>query len=99
MMEDRTTIAATDIARLAGVGRTAVSNWRRRFDDFPPPLAGTATSPLFSLAEIVGLLRRQGKLAEVPLEERVWQRLRADVEDIDLAKAVARIGTALASAE
>lgn len=99
MMEDRITIAATDIARLAGVGRTAVSNWRRRFDDFPTPVAGTASSPLFSLAEIEEWLCRQGKLAEVPLEERIWQRLRADVEDIDLAKAVARIGTALAFGE
>jgi hypothetical protein len=97
MMQDRATVAATDIARLAGVGRAAVSNWRRRFDDFPSPIAGTSSSPLFSLIEVEEWLRRQGKLVEVPLEERVWQRVRADVEDIDLAKAVGRIGAILAS--
>lgn len=96
-MQDRVTVAATDIARMAGVGRAAVSNWRRRFTDFPAPVAGTAGSPLFSLTEIEQWLRRQGKLAEVPLEERVWQQLRAQVEDLDLAEAVGKVGTFLAS--
>ncbi|MFF8691795.1 N-6 DNA methylase [Streptomyces sp. NPDC015144] len=68
-------MTAAGIARLAGVGRAAVSNWRRRHADFPKPVGGTETSPAFSLAEVEQWLRDQGKLAEVPLRERVWQQL------------------------
>ncbi|WP_374986843.1 N-6 DNA methylase [Streptomyces fradiae] len=62
------------MARLAGVGRAAVSNWRRRHADFPKPVGGTETSPSFALAAVERWLRSQGKLAEVPLRERVWQQ-------------------------
>ncbi|MEU9121986.1 N-6 DNA methylase [Streptomyces sp. NPDC048506] len=68
-------MTAAGIARLAGVGRAAVSNWRRRHADFPRPVGGTETSPAFALREIEQWLRDQGKLAEVPLRERVWQQL------------------------
>ncbi|MFF2013502.1 N-6 DNA methylase [Streptomyces sp. NPDC058195] len=68
-------MTAAGIARLAGVGRAAVSNWRRRHADFPKPVGGTETSPAFSLSEVEQWLRDQGKLAEVPLRERVWQQL------------------------
>ncbi|WP_406100525.1 N-6 DNA methylase [Streptomyces canus] len=75
-MQDNTTeVTAAGIARLAGVGRAAVSNWRRRHADFPRPVGGTETSPSFALAEVESWLRKQGKLAEVPLRERVWQQL------------------------
>ncbi|MFF8815815.1 N-6 DNA methylase [Streptomyces pactum] len=68
-------MTAAGIARLAGVGRAAVSNWRRRHADFPRPVGGTETSPTFALRDIEQWLRSQGKLAEVPLRERVWQLL------------------------
>ncbi|MCX4981347.1 N-6 DNA methylase [Streptomyces sp. NBC_00572] len=68
-------MTAAGIARLAGVGRAAVSNWRRRHPDFPKPVGGTETSPSFALAEVERWLRDQGKLAEVPLRERVWQQI------------------------
>ncbi|GGR27195.1 type II restriction endonuclease subunit M [Streptomyces griseomycini] len=75
-MQDSTTeVTAAGIARLAGVGRAAVSNWRRRHADFPKPVGGTETSPSFALAEVEHWLRRHSKLAEVPLRERVWQQL------------------------
>ncbi|MFF4858015.1 N-6 DNA methylase [Streptomyces rubiginosohelvolus] len=73
MPENATEVTAAGIARLAGVGRAAVSNWRRRYADFPQPVGGTGTSPSFALAEVEQWLRDQGKLAEVPLRERVWQ--------------------------
>ncbi|MFI9355156.1 N-6 DNA methylase [Streptomyces lydicus] len=74
--QDRPTeVTAAGIARLAGVGRAAVSNWRRRHADFPKPVGGTETSPAFALRDIEQWLRDQGKLAEVPLRERVWQQL------------------------
>ncbi|MFG2880266.1 N-6 DNA methylase [Streptomyces sp. NPDC048337] len=70
-------VTAAEVARLAGVGRAAVSNWRRRHADFPKPVGGTETSPSFALAEVERWLRAQGKLAEVPLRERVWQQITA----------------------
>ncbi|WP_051828447.1 N-6 DNA methylase [Streptomyces bicolor] len=73
--DNATEVTAAGIARLAGVGRAAVSNWRRRHADFPKPVGGTETSPSFALAEVEAWLRKQGKLAEVPLRERVWQQL------------------------
>ncbi|MFG2114589.1 N-6 DNA methylase [Streptomyces sp. NPDC048718] len=68
-------MTAAGIARLAGVGRAAVSNWRRRHSDFPKPVGGTETSPSFALGEVEAWLRDQGKLAEVPPRERVWQQI------------------------
>ena len=75
MQDNGTEVTAAGIARLAGVGRAAVSNWRRRHTDFPKPVGGTETSPSFALTEVENWLRRQGKLAEVPLRERVWQQV------------------------
>ena len=74
-MSDGTEVTAAAIARLAGVGRAAVSNWRRRYADFPRPVGGTETSPSFALTEVEEWLRAQGKLAELPLRERVWQQI------------------------
>ncbi|MES4888256.1 N-6 DNA methylase [Streptomyces sp. NPDC096012] len=75
MQDNATEVTAAGIARLAGVGRAAVSNWRRRHADFPGPVGGSETSPSFALAEVEAWLRKHGKLAEVPLRERVWQQL------------------------
>ncbi|MEV7541896.1 N-6 DNA methylase [Streptomyces sp. NPDC089915] len=76
MLEENTAeVTAAEIARLAGVGRAAVSNWRRRHPDFPKPVGGTETSPSFALAEVEAWLRAQGKLAEVPLPERVRRQI------------------------
>src|SRR5690606_31968122 len=81
-------VTAGDIARLAGVGRATVSNWRRRHGDFPRPVGGTATSPLFSLSDIEDWLRRNGKPFEVSPADRLWQRLRACGDDFRLADLV-----------
>ncbi|MCZ7414703.1 MULTISPECIES: N-6 DNA methylase [unclassified Streptomyces] len=83
-------VTAAGIARLAGVGRAAVSNWRRRYPHFPQPVGGTETSPAFALAEVEEWLRAHGKLAEVPLREKVWQHLEAAPEGV--AGALARAG-------
>jgi hypothetical protein len=45
-------VSLAEIARIAGVGRAAVSNWRRRHDSFPTRIGGTDVSPQFSLAEV-----------------------------------------------
>ena len=86
------TVASADIARLAGVGRAAVSNWRRRFADFPSPVGGTAASPLYRLADVEGWLRTHGRAAEITPLERVWQDVRSHVDDLDLDEAVGLLG-------
>lgn len=95
-MPNDATVTAADIARLAAVGRAAVSNWRRRHDDFPQPVGGTAVSPTFSLAEVEAWLRAQGKLADSPVRERVWQTLRgAATGDVELADVLTFAGAFL----
>ncbi|MBG0821124.1 N-6 DNA methylase [Planomonospora sp. ID91781] len=89
------TVNAGDIARLADVGRAAVSNWRRRHEDFPQPVGGTASSPLFSLSEVAAWLRGNGKPFEVSLGDLVWQRIRTTADDLRLGGLVGRIGAFL----
>ncbi len=95
-MREAVTVTAADIARLTGYGRAAVSNWRRRYDDFPQPVGGTANSPLFALADVERWLAAQGKRIEVPEEERLWQRIRSVADDLQLAGVVAELGGVLA---
>ncbi|MER7132101.1 N-6 DNA methylase [Streptosporangium saharense] len=89
MVGDEATVTAADIARMAGVGRAAVSNWRKRHEDFPEPVGGTATSPAFSLQAVEAWLLEQGKVEELPLRERVWQQIRAVSDDLRLGESVA----------
>ncbi len=70
---EQTEVSAADIARIAGVRPSAVSNWRRRHDDFPKPVGGTDKSPRFDLVAVEAWLRSQGRAAEVPESERLWQ--------------------------
>ena len=49
------------IARLAGVGRAAVANWRRRYPEFPKPVGGSPTSPTFAKTEVEAWLTATGK--------------------------------------
>ncbi|MEU2763305.1 N-6 DNA methylase [Streptomyces sp. NPDC007094] len=93
MPENATEVTAAGIARLAGVGRAAVSNWRRRYADFPQPVGGTGASPSFALSEVEQWLRDQGKLAEVPLRERVWQAVAG--HPAGAGRALVHIGCAL----
>ncbi|MEU2613097.1 N-6 DNA methylase [Micromonospora sp. NPDC007271] len=79
-MQETPTITAAEIARLAGVGRAAVSNWRKRHVDFPAPVGGTAVSPEFDLTQVEQWLRAQGKLPELATAERLWRRLAAASE-------------------
>ena len=66
-------MSAADIARIAGVRPSAVSNWRRRHDDFPRPVGGTDKNPRFDLADVEAWLRSQGRAPEIPADERLWQ--------------------------
>lgn len=61
MTPEKDEITAAAIARLAGVGRAAVSNWRKRYPGFPQPVGGSASSPTFDRSEVVNWLRETGK--------------------------------------
>src|ERR1700722_17160253 len=69
-----TLVALAEIARIAGVGRAAVSNWRRRYPGFPSRVGGTDASPLFSLAAVEDWLDTQGKARTRGTSglERLW---------------------------
>lgn len=58
---EREEITAAAIARLAGVGRSAVANWRRRYPDFPRPSGGSPTSPMFDRSAVEEWLKSTGK--------------------------------------
>ncbi|MFE0511208.1 N-6 DNA methylase [Streptomyces sp. NPDC058964] len=97
-------VNGSEIARLAGVTRAAVSNWRRRYDDFPAPVGGGVNSPLFDLAEVQTWLDKQRKGQDVSEEVQLWQALRgAYGEDVlgglgDVAGLLAAPGRANAGA-
>ncbi|CAL9396733.1 hypothetical protein SUDANB32_01364 [Streptomyces sp. enrichment culture] len=70
-------VTGSEIARLAGVTRAAVSNWRRRYEDFPAPAGGSANSPLYAMSEVQAWLEKQRKGQEVSPEVELWQTMRA----------------------
>ena len=63
-------MTAAAIARLAGVGRAAVSNWRRRYPEFPKPISGSSTSPTFSRTEVEAWLKATGKADQLATSGR-----------------------------
>src|SRR5258705_13755104 len=81
-------VTAAEIARLAGVGRAAVSNWRRRYDDFPRPVGGPVTSPTFALPEVEAWLQANRKLTD---EGTPARRAEPDPAAADLATAMASL--------
>lgn len=58
-------IRAADIAKLAGVSRAAVHQWRKKFPEFPLPVEGAdSPSPLFDLAQVERWLTKTGRMPE-----------------------------------
>ena len=72
-MAESASLTAADIARLAGVTRATVSNWRRRHADFPAPTGGTDASPAYDRAMVESWLAARGALPELPPQERLWR--------------------------
>jgi len=76
--DDGSLVAPSDIAEMAGVSRAAVSNWRKRNDDFPELAGGTPAKPLFARAEVVVWLNsRDYRVQEDSGEGLVWAALNA----------------------
>lgn len=68
-------VSPSDIADIADLSRGAVSNWRKRADDFPKPIAGTDAKPLFSRQEVIKWLEARGKLKQDAGDTDVWAAL------------------------
>ncbi|SFE23023.1 N-6 DNA Methylase [Actinopolyspora alba] len=94
-MSDEALVTAAEIARLANVGRAAVSNWRRRYPDFPEPVLGSANNPTFPLEAVRSWLRDQGKLSELPPYDALWRALDAARGDRDVVDLVAQVASHL----
>jgi predicted DNA-binding transcriptional regulator AlpA/SAM-dependent methyltransferase len=75
-MSEEALISLADLADMAGVSRPAVSNWRRRNDDFPSPVKETGATSLFRLAELQAWMRSHGKRFKAPsVDQLVWSAL------------------------
>jgi hypothetical protein len=65
-MTDQDFIGLYEIAALAEVTPSAVANWRKRFPDFPGPIADLKSGPVFQGGVIKAwLAKRQGKELQV----------------------------------
>jgi type I restriction enzyme M protein len=61
----------SDIARLAGVQRSAVANWRDRHDDFPKPVPATGHGPVFKREAVLAWLEAN-RPTNLRLEQWLW---------------------------
>lgn len=57
----RLLMSMRDIAELAGVHRPVVTMWRRRHADFPAPVGGDTSRPLFDPHQVAGWLVATGR--------------------------------------
>jgi hypothetical protein len=77
-MSTPTTLSASDIAQLADVGRSTVSNWRQRHEDFPKPVPGDTANPRFKKTEVVHWLEKHGKTVKsVSHGQTLWSAMNA----------------------
>lgn len=82
-------VSPSDIAGMAGVSRGAVSNWRKRASDFPQPIAGTSSKPLFSLQEVSDWLRSNGhSIKRDQGETAVWSAMNLLRDDLPVEESV-----------
>jgi hypothetical protein len=75
---DEVQITAAEIAELADVGRSTVSNWRRRYQDFPGAVAvAPGGGDLFRLTEVKAWLQQRGRplRGHSNAEALVWNAL------------------------
>jgi hypothetical protein len=63
-MVEANLIGVFEIAERAGVTASAVANWRKRFSDFPAPLAELKSGPVFAESQIKKWLARREMAGE-----------------------------------
>lgn len=71
-------VSPSDISEIAGVSRGAVSNWRKRYDDFPEVVGGSPSKPLFDRNAVVSWLKQNGRdVNEMSAGHLLWSALNA----------------------
>ncbi len=55
-------VGLTEIAELCKVSTQAVNNWKKRYNDFPKPVAQVKAGEFFDEEQIVNWLKRRGKI-------------------------------------
>lgn len=58
-MQSAKLLGIYEISQLAGVNPSAVANWRRRFKDFPAPVAELKSGPVFHEIQIRAWLKKR----------------------------------------
>lgn len=87
-------VSPSDIAELTGYTRGAVSNWRRRADDFPDVVAGTAANPLFRRDDVLAWLEANDKpIKQDRGENAAWAALNVLRGELDMSEAATLIVT------
>lgn len=93
----RPTLSASEIAQLAGVGRSTVSNWRQRNDDFPKPVSGNGNRLRFDTSDVRAWLRANGKETRtLAADHMLWNLIgtwRGKVDPEEIAGFIADIIT------
>lgn len=74
-------IGIFEIAELANVSPSAVANWRKRFPDFPTPLADLKSGPVFSENQVKLWLARRQSADSVAEVELFYDQLASNRED------------------
>jgi hypothetical protein len=59
-------VTVKEIAAVAGVGTSAVSNWRKRYADFPVPAEESPSGDRFDLSSILLWMDSHGKKSSIP---------------------------------
>ena len=88
-MVDESVLTAEEIARVAGVARGTVSNWRRRHAEFPAPVR-TGRGLVFNRAEVEAWLAGAG-LWELAPNARLWREVNHAARGTSLGKVVAAV--------
>lgn len=87
---DSDLLGLTDIARLAGVRRNVVANWRDRHADFPKPAEQPGSGPLYRRDEVAAWLEanrpRAKKVHPLGFEAQLWKAADALRNNMDAAE-------------
>ncbi|MFC4555742.1 N-6 DNA methylase [Georgenia faecalis] len=87
-------VSPSDIAGLTGYTRGAVSNWRRRSNDFPEAVAGTTANPLFPREHVLAWLEANDKPVKKDRgESAMWAALNVLRDSLDMSEAAMLIVT------